>query len=155
EGRLLRPLGVAYVVSLLASLVVALTLTPALCSLFLATSREVHKPREPLIVRALKRGYVHLLTRVLRHPWAVLMPALALLVLALSAIPHWGQSFLPEFNEGSLTISAVTLPGTSLEQSDHLGRAVEQVLLANPHVTGVARRTGRAELDEHAQGVEA
>src|SRR5439155_18635993 len=95
------------------------------------------------------------LSPTLRHPWAVLVPATAVLIIALLAVPFLGQSFLPEFNEGSLTISAVTLPGTSLPQSDELGRAVERVLLSHPEVTGVARRTGRAELDEHAQGVEA
>jgi CzcA family heavy metal efflux pump len=155
EGRLLRPLGVAYVVSLLASLVVALTLTPALCSLVLPNSKAISREREPLLVRLLKQGYARVLTPTLRNPWAVVTPALALLLLAVCAVPFLGQSFLPEFNEGSLTISAVTLPGTSLQQSDELGRAVERTLLAHPEVTGVARRTGRAELDEHAQGVEA
>src|SRR5439155_13126913 len=82
-------------------------------------------------------------------------PALLLLAAAVASIPFMGHAFLPEFNEGSLTISAVTLPGTSLQKSDELGRMVEEVLLARPEVTGVARRTGRAELDEHAQGVEA
>ncbi|RUL89442.1 efflux RND transporter permease subunit [Tautonia sociabilis] len=155
EGRMLRPLGVAYVVALFASLVVSLTITPALCSLLLPRSRAILGGREPLVVRALKWAYGRVLGPTLRHPWAVLVPALALLVVAVAAIPFLGRAFLPEFNEGALTISAVTLPGTSLPESDKLGRVVERVLMAHPEVTGVARRTGRAELSEHAQGVEA
>ncbi len=155
EGRMLRPLGVAYVVALFASLIVSLTLTPALCYLLLPKSRAVLLGREPLVVRGLKWLYARVLGPTLRHPWAVLAPALVLLVVAVAAIPFLGRAFLPEFNEGALTISAVTLPGTSLPESDKLGRVVERVLLAHPEVTGVARRTGRAELSEHAQGVEA
>ncbi|MEE9603695.1 MAG: efflux RND transporter permease subunit, partial [Thermoguttaceae bacterium] len=155
EGRLLRPLGVAYTVSLFASLVVAVTLTPALCYLLLPGSQAVLKGHEPFVVRLLKRSYGVVLGPSLQHPWSVTLPALLLFIAALAAIPFMGRAFLPEFNEGSLTISAVTMPGTSLEQSDKLGRVVERVLLSYPEVTGVARRTGRAELDEHAQGVEA
>ena len=155
EGRLLKPLGVAYVASLFASLVVALTLTPALCSLLLPGSKAILSDREPRLVRALKRPYAKVLGPTLRNPALVYLPALGLLLLALATTPFMGQAFLPEFNEGSLTISAVTLPGTSLAQSDELGRVVETILLGHPEVTGVARRTGRAELDEHAQGVEA
>ena len=155
EGRLLQPLGLAYVVSLTASLVVSLTLTPALCSLLLPRSRTVLRGQEPRIVRILKRMYGRVLGPTLRHPWAVILPSLVLLVAAAAAIPFLGRAFLPEFNEGALTLSAVTLPGISLQQSDELGRAVERVLMAHPEVTGVARRTGRAELSEHAQGVEA
>jgi CzcA family heavy metal efflux pump len=155
EGRLLQPLGVAYIVSLFASLVVALTLTPVLCSLLLPKSRAVLAEHEPRIVTLSKRLYSPVLGNALRHPGLVYVPSLLLFVAALLYLPHVGQSFLPEFNEGSLTISAVTLPGTSLKQSDELGRVVERVLLSHPEVTGVARRTGRAELDEHAQGVEA
>lgn len=154
EGRLLRPLGVAYTVSLFASLVVAVTLTPALCYLLLPQSRGVLVGHEPAIVRSLKWLYSWILGPSMRHPWAVVVPAILLLVGAAVAVPFMGRGFLPEFNEGALTISAVTLPGTSLQQSDELGRVVERVLLSHPEVTGVARRTGRAELDEHAQGVE-
>lgn len=142
-------------VSLFASLVVAVTLTPALCYFLLPRSRAVLKGHEPLVVRALKRIYAWILGPSLRHPWLYFVPALFLFAAAIAAIPFMGHAFLPEFNEGSLTISAVTLPGTSLQQSDELGRVVERVLLSHPEVTGVARRTGRAELDEHAQGVEA
>jgi len=155
EGRLLQPLGVAYLVALLASLLVAVTVTPALCLLLLPRSRAVQTGHEPRVVAALKSWYARLLTPTLNHPWLVTLPALALLAGALAAMPFFGRAFLPEFNEGTLTISAVTLPGTSLAQSDELGRLVEKTLLSHPEVVSVARRTGRAELDEHAQGVEA
>ena len=157
EGRLLQPLGVAYLVALLASLIVAVTVTPVLCLLLLPNSRAVLTGHESGFVRLLKRGYTPLLNGALRHPWFVTLPAVALLAVALVATSFFGRAFLPEFNEGSLTLSAVTLPGTSLAESDALGRVVEQTLLspAFPEIISVARRTGRAELDEHAQGVEA
>ena len=157
EGRLLQPLGVAYLVALLASLLVAVTVTPVLCLLLLPNSRAVLTGHESGFVRLLKRGYTPLLNGALRHPWFVTLPAVALLAVALVATSFFGRAFLPEFNEGSLTLSAVTLPGTSLAESDALGRVVEQTLLspAFPEIISVARRTGRAELDEHAQGVEA
>ena len=155
EGRLLRPLGLAYVVALFASLVVALMVTPALCYLLLPGSRGVSGGREPRVVTALKAGYGRILGPALGHPWLVTSMACLLLVAALAASPFMGRSFLPEFNEGALTISAVTLPGTSLPESNALGRIVEETLLGFPEVISVARRTGRAELDEHAQGVEA
>ncbi|MBI2901722.1 MAG: efflux RND transporter permease subunit [Planctomycetes bacterium] len=155
EGRLLQPLGLAYVVALSASLVVALTVTPVLCSFLLPRSRAVREGREPRVVRALKGAYGELLGPALRHPWAVVTPAIVLFAGALIAFSFTGRAFLPEFNEGAFTISAVTLPGTSLPESDRLGRVVEETLLSHPEVASVARRTGRAELDEHAQGVEA
>jgi CzcA family heavy metal efflux pump len=154
EGRLLQPLGIAYVVSLIASLFVAVSVTPVLCSLLLPRSRTVLRGKEPRMVGALKKAYAPILTRALRHPRLVTVPVILLLGLALATVPFLGRSFLPEFNEGSLTISAVSLPGTSLGESDKLGRVVEQTLLNMPEVVSVARRTGRAELDEHAQGVE-
>jgi CzcA family heavy metal efflux pump len=155
EGRLLQPLGVAYVVALLASLVVSLTVTPVLCLILLPWSKAVRQGHEPKMVQWLKAGYGKVLSPALRHPWLVTLPGIALLAAALLAIRFMGFSFLPEFNEGSLTISVVTLPGTSLPESDSLGRIVEQTLLSHPEVQAIARRTGRAELDEHAQGVEA
>ena len=155
EGRLLQPLGAAYVISLLASLAVAVTLTPVLCHLLLPGSRAVRQGREPYLVHVLKAGYAHVLRPALRVPWLVTLPSLVCLGVALYAASFLGRAFLPDFNEGALTISAVTLPGTSLAESDTLGRLVEQTLLAHPEVVSVARRTGRAELDEHAQGVEA
>ena len=155
EGRLLRPLGTAYIVSLAASLLVAVTVTPALCLLLLPRSRAVRRGGEPTVVRALKRGYARILGPALRHPWVAIAPALALVAAALVAASGLGRAFLPDFNEGSLTISAVTLPGTSLPEADALGRLAERTIMAHPEVVSVGRRTGRAEQDEHAQGVEA
>lgn len=154
EGRLLKPLGLAYIVSLGASLLVALTVSPVLCHLLLPRSRAVIEGKEPKVVTWLKSHYGRILTPVLAHPWRVTFPAAAALVLALGSTVFMGRSFLPEFNEGTLTLSAVTLPGTSLEQANEYGKLIEQTLMAHPEVTGVARRQGRAELDEHAQGVE-
>jgi CzcA family heavy metal efflux pump len=150
EGRLLAPLGVAYVVSLTASLVVALTLTPVLCSLVLSKVPT----KEPWLVEALKRGYRPVLDVALRHPLVVMALSLAMVSVAGFALSGMGRAFLPEFNEGTLTLSAVTLPGTSLADSDALGRSLEKLLLGVPEVVSTARRTGRAELDEHVQGVE-
>jgi Cu/Ag efflux pump CusA len=155
EGRLLQPLGAAYVISLLASLAVAVTVTPVLCALLLPGSRAVRRGHEPALVRILKAGYAPILGFALRFPWLVTVPAVVLLGAAIVAAGFVGRAFLPDFNEGALTISAVTLPGTSLAESDRLGRVVERTLLTHPEVVSVARRTGRAELDEHAQGVEA
>ncbi len=154
EGRLLKPLGVAYIVSLGASLLVALTVSPVLCHLLLPKSRAVLTGHEPKVVTWLKSRYAKILTPVLAHPWRVTVPAAVALVLAVASTFFMGRSFLPEFNEGTLTLSAVTLPGTSLEQANEYGNIIERTLLAHPEVTGVARRQGRAELDEHAQGVE-
>ena len=155
EGRLLQPLGVAYLVALAASLVVAVTVTPVLCYFLLPRSKGVLADHEPKFVQWLKARYAPILQSALTHPWRFTLPAVVVLALALLATTRMGRAFLPEFNEGSLTISAVTLPGTSLAESDALGRVVEQTLLSFPEVVSVARRTGRAELDEHAQGVEA
>jgi len=155
EGRLLQPLGVAYLVALLASLFVAVTVTPVLCYFLLPASKAVRSEHEPKFAHWLKRRFEPLLNAALNRPWAFTLPAVVLLALALFGTTRMGRGFLPEFNEGSLTISAVTLPGTSLAESDALGRVVEQTLLSFPEVVSVARRTGRAELDEHAQGVEA
>jgi CzcA family heavy metal efflux pump len=154
EGRLLQPLGQAYLVALAASLFVAVTVTPVLCSFLLPSSKGVRQEQEPAFVRWLKHKYRPILGAALDHPWRFTLPAMLLLLLALAASTRMGRAFLPEFNEGSLTISAVTLPGTSLEESDQLGRVIEQTLLQFPEVLSVARRTDRAELDEHAQGVE-
>jgi CzcA family heavy metal efflux pump len=153
EGRLLRPLGFAYIVSLAASLAVALTVTPALCSILLPTSRAVREDREGRLVHWLKARYEPILARVLAR-WK-LAAVVAVGLFAASAVSLFlaGRAFLPEFNEGTLTISAVTLPGTSLSESDRLGRIVEEILLKHAEVTATARRTGRAELDEHAQDV--
>ena len=154
EGRLLRPLGFAYVVALVASLVVALTVTPVLCSWLLPDSRLVASGQEPRLTRKLKGTYERWLGHAFTYWRTVLLAAAALLVAALAGIMAAGRSFLPEFNEGALTVSSVTIPGTSLADSNALGNALERLLLSVPEVTSTARRTGRAELDEHVQGVE-
>ncbi len=155
EGRMLQPLGLAYIVSILASLVVALTVTPALSVFLLPRAKAMSTDKESWVVRSLKRGYAATLTPVLRHPYVVMVGAAALVLLSMAAFPFLGRSFLPEFQEGSLVISALTVPGTSLDESDALGRRIEEILLDHPAVLETARRTGRAELDEHAQGVNA
>jgi CzcA family heavy metal efflux pump len=154
EGLLLRPLGLAYLAALAASMVVSLTLTPALCRLLLPQGRAVSHD-EPRLLRFLKRWYERDLARVLRRPAWVFVPVALLLLGAVALVPSLGRSFLPEFNEGSLTISVVAPPGTSLADSDALGRAVEETLLTFPEVVSTSRRTGRAERDEHIQGANA
>src|SRR5687768_6817773 len=155
EGRLLRPLGFAYVVSILASLLVAVTVTPVLCSYLLPNAKAVQTEHESRLVHWLKACYARTLESVLEHPKRVLIGAGTTLALALAAVPTLGSAFLPEFNEGALTVSVVTVPGTSLEESNALGLRVEQILLAHPAVATTDRRQGRAALDEHAQGVNA
>jgi CzcA family heavy metal efflux pump len=155
EGRLLTPLGVAYVVSLTASLLVAVTVTPVLCSFILPSSRAVTASHEPRLAAWLKRAYAPVLDAAIRSWRSVAFVAFGLLAAAAAALFSTGRSFLPEFREGTLTIAAVTLPGTSLAESDAMGRRVEALLLRRPEVVSVTRRTGRAELDEHAQGVNA
>ena len=154
EGRLLAPLGFAYVIALGVSLVVALTVTPALCLLLLPRARMVLQGREPLLVRGLKWLYRPTVRWVVNHSLVVLTGSVLLLAGAVYSFRSMGRSFLPEFNEGALTIQAVTLPGTSLSESDQLGRQLERILLTVPEVVSTGRRTGRAELDEHVQGVE-
>lgn len=171
EGRMLAPLGVSFIVSLFASTVVALTLTPVLCSYLLkdgAGSEEGRVKREefngdsphgagsqePRWVRAMKVRYEQLLMRVLDGPKrAILIATGVLVVLTLVLFFNLGRSFLPPFNEGSFTINVSTLPGVSFEESDRMGEQAERLLLQVPEVKDVARKTGRAELDEHALGV--
>ncbi|MCY1021755.1 efflux RND transporter permease subunit [Pyxidicoccus sp. MSG2] len=154
EGRMLAPLGLAYIVAIAASLVVAVTLTPALCAYLLPNAKALGAEEGPLL-RWLKARYRPLLLWTLARPRAILAGAGLALVATLAVVPFLGRSFLPEFNEGTLTLNVVTLPGTSLEESDKLGRRVEEVLLSFPEVVSTSRRTGRAELDEHAQDVNA
>ena len=154
EGRMLAPLGLAYVVAIGASLIVAITVTPALCAWLLPNSKALDHDESWLLQR-LKQAYAPTLQLALRVPAVVVAGSIAAFLMALAVVPLLGRSFLPEFNEGSLTLSVLTLPGTSLEASDHLGRRVEEVLLGFPEVAATARRTGRAELDEHAQDVNA
>lgn len=155
ESRLMQPLGFAYVVALAASLLVAITVTPVLSYWWLRRSRVVRAGHESRLAVSLKAGYAKVLDLTITRWKTVSLLAGAALVAALVGISLAGKSFLPEFNEGSLTVSAVTLPGTSLEQSDALGRRVENILLQHPEVVATARRTGRAELDPHAQGIHA
>jgi CzcA family heavy metal efflux pump len=155
EGRLLEPLGVAYVVSLAASLVVALTVTPALCYYLLPGTKAIEEHLESRVMRILKRGYDPILSKTLTRWKVILASSLVALGFAVWGLASAGQAFLPPFNEGTLTVSAVTLPGTSLETSHQIGRRVEEIMLAHPEVVSTSRRTGRAELDEHAQGVHA
>jgi len=151
EGRLLRPLGLAYVAGLTASFLVSVTVTPALCFVLLPSARILD--REPAMLRWLKGFYRRVLDWALAHRVVVSVASVALLVMALASLPLLDRSFLPPFNEGSLTIGAVTAPGISLDESDALGRSVEEALLAFPEVVSTSRRTGRAEKDEHVQGV--
>ena len=158
EGRMLAPLGIAFIVALCASTLVALTLTPVLCSYLLTKRSEdsdvsENSDKEPPVTRWLKNGYTRLLSWTLRHRWPVLGSTAALLVVALVAFFGLGRSFLPPFNEGSFTINVATLPGISLEESDKIGRRAEELLLTIPEIQTVGRKTGRAELDEHALGV--
>ena len=153
EGRLLAPLGLAYVVALAASLLVALTVTPVLCLLGLPGTSTVTTDHDTRFISWLKRGYQPVLDLALSWWRLVLAASVAMLAVAVVALVLAGRGFLPEFNEGSLTLSAVTLPGTSLETSDEIGARVETILLAQPEVVATARRTGRAELDPHAQQV--
>lgn len=155
EGRLLQPLGFAYVVSLFASLVVALTVTPALCSFLLPNSKTVRTAKEPAIMHWLKAAYEPVLAATMNRWQAVSLISMAALLVAAVGLGQTGRTFLPDFNEGALTIGAVTFAGTSLEESNNLGRLVEEILLRQPEIVATARRTGRAELDEHAQGVNA
>ena len=154
EGRLLMPLGVAYLVAIASSLLVAVTVTPAMCSLLLPRAIDA-SGQEPPLLRWLVRLYEPILSGALKHPRTAVAGGVLAVVAGAIGLSGMGRSFLPEFNEGSLTIAAVTLPGTSLEQSDSLGRLAERALLGDPAVVSTARRTGRAERDEHVQGVEA
>lgn len=155
EGRLLAPLGLAYMVALFASLVVAVSVTPVLCSLLLPHTKAVTAGKESPVVHVVKGVYQTMLESVLRRPSLVIGAAVVLFVGTVALVPLLGRAFLPEFNEGTLTVNTVTLPGTSLAESDRLGQIVDAILLSFPEVQATARRTGRAELDEHAQGVEA
>ena len=155
EGRLLRPLGFAYVVAILASLLVAVTVTPVLCSYLLPNAKAVREEHENPVVRWLKARYASTLDVVLTYPRGVLAGALLALLVTGATLPWLGSAFLPEFNEGALTVSVVTVPGTSLAESNAIGQRVEEILLASSAVLNTDRRQGRAELDEHAQGVNA
>ncbi|MDR2914373.1 MAG: CusA/CzcA family heavy metal efflux RND transporter [Tannerella sp.] len=152
EGRMLKPLGIAYIVSLFVSLIVAMTVTPLMCRLMLSNNKYLDKKeKESWLTRKLSSVYYTSLNWALRHKKKMLFPIVGLFVVSLVVFFTMGQSFLPEFSEGSLTISAVTKPGVSLEESQRLGNLMETELLKIPEVTSTARRTGRGELDEHSQ----
>lgn len=153
EGRMLRPLGIAFITALFASTLVALTLTPVLCSYLLGGDKSDKAGKDPAIVRWLQKVYNVALEWVISHKKTTLGAVLALFAVALGIFFSLGSSFLPAFNEGSFTINVSTLPGVSLEESDNVGRRAEELLLAVPEIKTVARKTGRAELDEHALGV--
>ncbi len=153
EGRMFAPLGVAYIASIGASLVVALTVTPVLCYYLLRAAPALAHPRDSWLVATLKRHYTQLLERVVPRPRLVGAAALALFLGALALTPTLGREFLPPFNEGTLNINATLPPGTSLAESNRIGGLIEATLRGTPEVVSTTRRTGRAELDEHAAGV--
>ncbi|MEO5375155.1 MAG: efflux RND transporter permease subunit [Alphaproteobacteria bacterium] len=152
EGRLFTPLGIAYVVSILASLLVSLTVTPALSYYLLPKARAVAHG-DGWLVRTLKSLDGRLLRWSFDHPAAVIVPAVMLVVVAAGSVPFLGRTFLPAFNEGTVTVSLMLPPGTSLSESNRIGTIAETLLLGVPEVLSTGRRTGRAELDEHAEGV--
>lgn len=156
EGRLLQPLGIAFITSVLTSLLVAVTVTPVLCSYLLKDEKVLLKQAEGTKVeRWLRKQYAFVLEKALAIPKLVLGLTIGAFLLSLVLFAQLGRSFLPEFNEGSLVISAVGVPSMSLEESNKAGKMIETLLLEMPEVEVVTRRTGRAELDEHAQGVNA
>lgn len=152
EGRMLKPLGIAYIVSLFMSLVVAMTLTPLLCKLLLSNEKYMaRKSKDKWLTTILTNAYLKSLNWALAHKKVVVFFSLGLIVASLIALSTMGRSFLPEFNEGALTISAISKPGISLEESNRLGNLIETELLSIPEVSTTSRRTGRGELDEHSQ----
>ena len=152
EGRLFTPLGVAYIVSILASMAVAMTITPVLCYYLLPKMKHIDHG-DSALVKKLKAWDERLLNWSFDRARALLIGAVAVVVVALASIPFFAKSFLPPFNEGTLTVNVVLNPGSSLAESNQIGAQAENILLAVPEVTEVGRRTGRAELDEHAEGV--
>ena len=151
EGRMLKPLGLAYVASILASLLVAVTITPAL-SAYLFKNIKEKENKDSWLLRTLKALYKPTLMWSIKHKAFIMIFAGSLVIAALISIPYLGREFLPEFNEGTFNISMATVPGTSLEESDKIGKMVEDILLEDPAVLTTARRTGRTELDEHSMG---
>ncbi|PZR09533.1 MAG: CusA/CzcA family heavy metal efflux RND transporter [Flavobacterium psychrophilum] len=156
EGKLLAPLGIAFIVALFASLIVSITLTPVLCSYLLTNDKRLEKEsKESWLVERLQKIYSKALHFIMKWKKVAISSVVVLFVLSVISFTQLGRSFLPEFNEGSLVVSAVSLPGISLEESNKIGTRVEQALLTVPEISVTTRRTGRAELDEHAQGVNA
>lgn len=153
EGRLFSPLGVAYITSIAASMIVSLTVSPALCSYLLPGALSGGSHGDSWLVERLKAADRVLLSRALDRPRLVFGSAAALVALSLCSVPLLGTSFLPPFNEGTATINLLAMPGTSLQESSALGTLAEQLILSSPEVSSTGRRTGRAEMDEHAEGV--
>lgn len=154
EGRMLKPLGIAYIVSLAMSLLVAMTVTPLMCKMMLTNDKYLKKnQKDSWLTRSLSSGYKKSLSKALSSKKKILYPAIALFFLAAGLFFTLGQSFLPEFNEGSLVVTAVTKPGISLDENNKLGNLIETELLGIPEITSTARRTGRGELDEHSQAI--
>lgn len=153
EGRMLIPLGISFIVALIASTIVALTLTPVLCTYLLGGEKALHADKEPWAARTLRRWYEKGLAWSLSHKRALLCGTAVLFVGAIGISFTLGRGFLPNFNEGSFTINVSTLPGISLEESDNIGREAEKLIMSVPEINTVARKTGRAELDEHSLGV--
>ncbi len=155
EGRMFAPLAFAYIASVAASLLVALTVTPALCYYLLGRSRLVRETGDSALVRLLKRYYSKTLEWTLQRPAPIVAVSVLLLAVSIMLFPLMGREFLPPFNEGALNINESLPPGTSLQESNRIGRIVEETLHRTPEVVSTTRRTGRAELDEHAAGVNA
>lgn len=153
EGRLFAPLGLAYIISLLASLVVSLTVTPVLCYYFISKSKVLEHKEDGPLVRKLKIWDEKLLHRTIHHPNKVMIFCGVLLIASLALVPFMGRNFLPAFNEGTATIGVAAFPGISLKASDELGTKIEKAILSVPETKSTIRRTGRAEMDEHAEGV--
>ncbi len=153
EGRIFAPLGVAYITSIVASLVVSLTVTPALCSYLLPRMKRMEAEKDSWLVRQVKASEARLLDWAFPRYKIILTGVVALLLLAMALVPFFGREFLPPFNEGSLTINLVSAPGTSLQESNRIGTIAEELILQVPEVKMTGRRTGRAELDDHAEGV--
>ncbi len=153
EGKLFAPLGIAYIVSLVASLVVSLTITPVLCYYLVSRAKVLKHKEDGPLVRILKSWDEKLLQKTIHHPKTVIVACAGLLTGALALLPFMGRNFLPEFNEGTATIGVAAAPGISLVASDDLGKKIEEAILAVPEVKSTVRRTGRAEMDEHAEGV--
>lgn len=152
EGRVFTPLGLAFIFSMIASLLVSLTLTPALCALLLGKITPKHHGDSKL-VRFLKKWNEPAVRASMRYPWVVIGATLAMTAVAVFMLPKLGREFLPKFNEGSLALSVILPPGSSLEESNRIGKIIEETALTVPEVTHIGRRTGRAEMDEHAEGV--
>jgi CzcA family heavy metal efflux pump len=153
EGRMFAPLAFAYVISITASLIVALTVTPVLCYFLLGRSKLLHDERDSRLVTWLKKHYARILNWTLRNPYKIIATSGAMLLVAVFLFSIMGREFLPPFNEGTLNINANLPPGTSLQESNRIGNVIESVLHEVPEVVSTTRRTGRAELDEHAAGV--